>query len=209
MENENNFTPDESGRSEKIVSGTEIPKIEIQMGAPEYEQGDSLWLDFQSGDDAEGIKSAGVETYVISPVTERDLFSDKYLNCTGVVGIGRDKTSGKEIAFISHQDPEYFLNKGSEETSRFSNDLRMTLNELLTRSEEGTIEVVLVGGNDDPADSESKKTVDYKKSITILTEIVQSILGVAPTIPAEANHEGGAVDVRVFTQDRKVFVDKW
>ena len=208
MKNKNEPSQNSFNEAEKIVHRTDIPKIQIQTESPEEESEDVLWLDFQSGDDAEGIRSAGVETYAISPVTEQNLFSDKYLNCTGVVGIGRDKVSGKEIAFISHQDPEYFLNKGSEEMERFSNDLKLTLSDLVTKSEEGTIEVVLFGGNDDPIGLESKKSIDYKKSIGMLTELVQSSVGIAPTVLSEANHEGGAVDVTVLTQERKVFVGK-
>ena len=208
MENENNFIQNQSNELERMIQGTDIPKIQIETESIEDSPEDALWLDFQSGDDVEGIKSAGIETYVISPITERDLFSDKYLNCTGMVGIGRDKVSGKEIAFISHQDSEYFLHKGSEETEKFSSDLKLTVCELLTRSVEGTVEVVLFGGNDEPADQESKKSKDYKKSIEMLTEIVQRSTGLKPTVLLEANHEGGAVDVTVLTQKRKVSVQK-
>lgn len=149
-----------------------------------------------------------METYVISPITEQSLFSDKYLNCTGMVGIGRDKVSGKEIAFISHQDPDYFFHKGSKETEKFSNDLKLTVCQLIDRSEEGTVEVILFGGNDETEDPGSKKSKDYKESIEMLTEIVQSSTGLTPTVLFGANHEGGAVDVTVLTQERKVLVQK-
>ena len=136
----------------------------------------------------------------------QNLFSDKYINCTGTVGIGRDKLSGKEIAFISHQDPDYFLNKGAEETEKFSNDLKATLNKLIAKSEDGTVEVALFGGNYDPADSTSKKSVDYKKSIEMLSAIVQECLGHTPVVLNEANHDKGAIDVTVVTQERKIFI---
>lgn len=206
MENEHSFVTGGSIEPERIVHRTDIPKIQIQQESAEEEPEDVLWLDFQSGDDAEGVRSAGVETYVISPVTERNLFSDKYLNCTGAVGIGRHRVSGREIAFISHQDPEYFLHKGSEEAAKFSDDLKSTLRDLLAKSEEGTVEIVLFGGNDDPTNPGSKKSTDYKKSMGMLTEIIQSVTSVTPTVLLEANHAGGAIDVTVLTQERKVLV---
>ena len=50
-----------------------VPPIQVQNESFEDKEGESMWIDFQSGDDAEGIKSAGMETYVISPVTEKNL----------------------------------------------------------------------------------------------------------------------------------------
>lgn len=184
----------------------DIPQIQTLEEFSEEDIEDPLWLDFQSGDDAEGIKSAGEETYVISPVTEQNLFSDKYLNCTGVVGIGRDKASGKEIAFISHQDPEYFLNKGPEFTERFESDLKTTLSELLILSEDNTVEVVVFGGNIDSTDPASKKTVDYAQSLGVLNSVIRNVIGREPTVIKEPNNGRGAVDITVLTQTRKIAI---
>ncbi len=183
-----------------------VPPIQVQNESFEDKEGESMWIDFQSGDDAEGIKSAGMETYVISPVTEKNLFSDKYLNCTGVVGIGKDKLSGKEVAFISHQDPEYFVHKGPEYSEKFKNDLKETLNELVARSESGTVEVVIFGGKIDPDNSESKKSVEYVKSIDILNGIIRDSVGRSPAIVSGPIQTEGAVDVTVLTQERKISI---
>ncbi|MCX6717290.1 MAG: hypothetical protein NTU76_01265 [Candidatus Taylorbacteria bacterium] len=102
-------------QTEVLPLRTDIPQIKVSAESLDEDLPDTLWIDFDYGEDKEkGIKSAGPETYVISPITEQNLFSDKYMNCTGTVGIGRDKISGKEISFISHQDPDYFINKGQE-----------------------------------------------------------------------------------------------
>lgn len=200
----------EMPKSPKKELRPDISKIQIQAESLD-DMDDServLWLDFQSGDDAEGVKSAGVETYVISPVSEKNLFSDKYLNCTGTVGIGRDKVSGKEIAFISHQDPDFFLKKGTEGREKFIADLKATLDDLVNRSEENTVEVVIFGGNDDPSDDLSKKSVDYKESVDTLTEIIRDSIGREPTMLGEPNHGDGAIDVTVLTQQRKIVIDR-
>lgn len=186
----------------------DFPPIEIQWGSLEDEREDTLWIDFLSGDDAEGIKSAGEETYVISPITEQNLFSDKYLNCTGAVGIGRSKASGKEIAFISHQDPKYFIDKGPEYSEKFRKDLEETLRALMDQSETGSVEVVIFGGNIDPANAESEKTIEYRKSVDILNSIIRDVTGRDPAVMSEPNPDKGAIDVTVTTQTRKISIDR-
>lgn len=199
------FTPSEFKR---VQLRPDIPSIEIC--APIEDPPDLfLWVDFNYGEEPEkGIKDAGLNTYVISPVTEQGLFSDKYINCTGVVGIGRDKVSGKEIAFISHQDPEFFVNRGEEEREEFLADLKEAIDELQARSEDATVEVVLFGGNSDPTNAASKKSVDYRKSIEILTAALRKCLGCSPTILEGPNLDEGGIDVTVFTQERKISIGR-
>lgn len=183
-----------------------VPRMEVVRGESPDDI-EPLWVDFDYGDDEEnGIKSPGFQTYVISPVTERDLFADKYINCTGVVGIGKEKNSGKQRAFISHQNPQYFLHGGSDATELFVQDLKVTLTELLNQSDQETLEFGLFGGNDDSEDGESQKNIDYTESITLLTRIITECTGITPVILNDANHEEGAVDVTILTQERKVFI---
>ena len=196
-------------QTEVLPLRTDITEIKVSTESLDGDLPDTLWIDFDYGEDKEkGIKSAGPETYVISPITEQNLFSDKYLNCTGTVGIGRDKISGKEIAFISHQDPDFFINKGQEETDIFANDLRTTLDELVSRSEIGTVDVVIFGGNDNPDDLSSKKTTDYLKSIEVLNKIISAVFGHNPTVLSGPNRDGGAIDITVLTKERKVFIGR-
>lgn len=184
-----------------------VSKIEIVAEFPPDNIEDPLWVDFDFGENSEmGVKSSGQQTYVISPVSEQNLFSDKYINCTGTVGFGRDKTTGKEIAFISHQDPEYFLNKGDEETQIFTTDLEATLRDLLSRSVDGTVEVILFGGNDEKDAPKSKKSIDYEKSIKMLSKVVEGCIGRVPVVVRDANHMPGAVDATIITQERKIFI---
>lgn len=206
METEQNLI---QNQPEGLRLRADIPQIQLILESPEDDSEDSLWVDFDFGEDHEnGIKGAGFNSYVISPITEQNLFSDKYLNCTGTIGIGRDKISGKEISFLSHQDPEFFVNKGQEETDNFKNSLKSTLDELVSRSEDGTIEVVLFGGNIDIDDPTSKKSSDYIKSIEILNEIIHDTIGCDPVVLEGPNHSLGAIDVRVFTKERKVLIGK-
>ena len=205
MENNNELN---QNKFEPVRLREGVPQIEIQNDALPDDLPDSLWVDFSYGDDDEKRIRGGMETYVISPVTEQNLFSDKYLNCTGAIGIGRDKVSGKEIAFISHQDPEFILHKGKAERDAFIEDMKDILDDLRNRSEEGTIEVVLCGGNIDPADPASKKSVDYAQSIELLSTIIRDDLGFNPTVLQGPNSGAGAVDIRVLTQERKIHIGR-
>ena len=181
--------------------------IEVTLDLSPDDVEDATWVDFYGGRDEElGIKSPEGNSYVISSVSEKNLFSDKYQNCTGTVGIGRDKETSKNIAFISHQDPEYFLHKGSEQTEKFANDLKETLNELIDRSEDGTVEVVLFGGNEDIDDPDSKEIIDYYRSIEKLSEIIESCMDQPPTVIEFPSRATGSIQAEVLTQERKIFL---
>jgi len=212
MSLEKNFFEQES---EVLKLRVDIPLIRTQEGqSPEDEKVplDPLWVDFRYGEDKEkGIKSDGIETFVISPISERDLFSNEYINCTGIVGIGRDKITGKEIAFLSHQDPDYLLHrKGNPENlKKFVEEFKKTLTELVDRSDEETVEVTLFGGNDDPLDSLPKKTSDYVNVVQILNEATKDIIGYKPTIVMGPNHGEGAIDVTVIVQERKIIIENY
>ncbi|MEX2436691.1 MAG: hypothetical protein WD471_00830 [Candidatus Paceibacterota bacterium] len=208
MENEKNFF---GNKPEIFRLREDVPKIETQerQSSEEIDESEPLWVDFQYGEDKEkGIKSDGIETFVISPISEENLFSDKYLNCTGTVGIGRDKKNGKEIAFLSHQDPEYLLHKDPKNVEKFIEEFSKTLNELVDKSEDKTVEVSIFGGNDDPLDSLSKKTSDYKKVVEILNKTTRDIIGYEPTIIEGPNHGEGAIDVTIIVQERKIIIEK-
>ena len=206
MKNEEPFSPSTVERTRLRV---DIPPIVVQSEHPPDDLPDTLWLDYDDGEDAEkGIMGAGPDSYVISPISKQNLFSNKYINCTGALGIGQDKISGEQVAFISHQDPEFLLHKGTEASAKFLTDMKATLNDLVTRSEENTVEVVLFGGNDDPMDPASKKTVDYKKSIEMLKRSVQDVLGYEPVIIDGPNHLAGAIDITVSVKERKIFIGR-
>jgi len=202
-----------------VISG-EI--VDTAKGNPELEalrermdeDGETHWVDFEGGDlealEAEGFKDAGVESYLISPIGERSWFSDRYMSCTGVIAIGRDATTGKELSFLSHQDPNYFVEGDKDKRETFSRALDDSLKELGTRAEKDSIEVLLVGGNFNPAASVRDYTHDqYKKSIQKLRQIIQQSMGFDPKVLTGPNYSVGSETVVVVeTQKRKVWIDR-
>jgi len=173
-------------------------------------------IDFKNGYfdalEKEGFKHSGPGSYLISPIKEGNWSSDNYCDCTAVVAIGRDAETGKEISFLTHQDPAYFVDGGAEKTEKFSQELSASLKELEARSEKGTIEVLLLGGNYN-INAEGKKGDyqhrHYKESIKKLEQIVQDSLGFNPKVLAGPNNNvGSETIVTVETQKRKVWIER-
>jgi hypothetical protein len=197
--------------------------VDTAKGSPELESlrekmdedGEIHWVDFEGGDlealEADGFKDAGVGSYLISPIGERNWFSDRYMSCTGVVAIGRDATSGKEISFLSHQDPNYFVDGDKDKIEIFSRALGDSLKELEARSEKDSVEVLLVGGNFNP-DAEGRggyKHDQYKRSIQALDRIIREVAGVGPEVLTGPNNRVGSETVVVVeTQKRKIWIDR-
>ena len=121
-----------------------------------------------------GFKSAGKKTYVISPIDSLNKYSEKIYDCTGLVVIGHDRRTGRDVSFLSHQDPGMFLAK---KRSQFILDIEDRLGEIMEYCEPGTIDAVVVGGN---------KTIkgEYEESIELLTEEVEKTLGFKPVVIA-------------------------
>jgi hypothetical protein len=159
----------------------------------------------------EGFKHNGMESYLISPVDERDWFSDQYANCTAMIAIGRDEKTGKEISFLSHQDPRYFVDGDDEGMEKFASDMIASLQELRDRSEQDTVEVSLAGGNFDTTfpESENYHHDYYQKSIKKLRQLVQESLGFDPKVlTGPNNHVGSETIIAVDTQNRTVWIER-
>ena len=156
--------------------------------------------------------NSGKETYVISPCDSQNKYSDSYLNCTGVVVSGVDKETGKNISFMSHQNPEWFLD-GIGKTSgnsintnvvKFKQDLAKNINELKNRCISGTVDAVIFGGNKedfssdvpdekfirgfDNEESYNKESYDnYVNSIKVLRLVISNELGFSPVVMSGPN----------------------
>lgn len=153
-----------------------------------------------------GFENSGRETYVISPVDNLDKFSVGFMNCTGLIAAGRDKETGENISFLSHQDPNYFLRWGLKKHN-FIRNLKTRLKELKERSEEGTIDAVIVGGNylkDDNKFQKFKKW--YLGSIKLLGEETSEILGFEPIVLSGPKFVDGGDEVFYNNKERHVYL---
>ena len=69
--------------------------------------------------------------YMMSNVSEDDKYSEKYVNCTWIIMAWTDKISWRNISFMTHQDPVYFLSHKEE----FETDLTEKMIEIKRRCE--------------------------------------------------------------------------
>ncbi len=150
----------------------------------------------------DNFKNRGEDTYVISPVDELDKLSNQFANCTGVVATGREKETGRNISFFSHQDPRYFLRKKSQ----FIIDLDERLEELKKRSEEGTVDAVVLGGNSFDSDPTYQKA--YTESIELLADEIEGVLGFEPVIVTGPKTVSGRDNAYYDTEHRRLFIER-
>jgi hypothetical protein len=156
--------------------------------APEYEIDLKLknaqFIDIDSSKDKlaqDKFLNAGEKTYVISEINDADKFSKKFHRCTGLIVSGIDKTTGKNISFVSHQDPFKFL---LDDKEKFKNDLKEKIKEIKEKCREGTIDAVIVGGifyTDTELDN-FQVMETYKTSIDLLGKETSGSLGFEPIV---------------------------
>ena len=208
----------EEARLREDVAPTSRQMVDLNKGNEKLEdiQEDNEigCIDFDGGDfeslEESGFKHAGPESYIISPISENNWYSEHYFDCTAVVAIGRDADTGKEISFMSHQDPSYFVDGGEDKEKDFSRKLSDSLKELQGRSQKDTVEVLLLGGNFNPTYSgKDYKHQHYKQSIEKLRRIVQDEMGFDPKVLAGPNNDvGSETIITVETQKRKVWIER-
>jgi len=145
----------------------------------------------------------GTETYVISPCDSLDKYSLSYLDCTGVVASGVDKITGKNISFMSHQNPEVFLRE-EDTKQKFKKDLSETIDKLIALSEPNSVDVVIFGGqyerqSHDVPDDKFRLGIDsiddymegpyslYLKSVKFLNFNLSKKLGFSPVVVTGPN----------------------
>ncbi len=149
------------------------------------------------------MHSSGYETYVISSCNEKNKYSFSYLNCTGVLAVGVDRLTGKNISFLSHQNPEAFL-EDKEVQSNFRKDIEKNIDDLISRCLPGSIDIVVLGGNKEDIsqkmpDENFRMGIDniedflkgpfdtYIKSVKYLNYIVKQKIGFSPIVISGPN----------------------
>jgi len=155
-----------------------------------------------------GLKHGGAgHAYVMSPIDDKDKFSKNFINCTGIVVAGREKQTGKDISFFAHlYSPSIAFKTRKRET--FLSDLHEQMEEIKKRTEEGTIDATIFGGNyfseNDPI---NKRTVmDYTKVIEILSKELKKGLGFDPIIMTGPKTVLNGEDVYYDTANRRMHI---
>jgi len=124
--------------------------------------------------------------WTISTVDNFNKFSEKLLDCTALVVVGKDKTTGENISFISHQNPFEILN--DKIGRKFNIDLKKRLTEIKERCKAGSISATIVAGKypkknmASPFATVEEMRKDYLDSIELISNEIELTLELKPTI---------------------------
>lgn len=159
------------------------------------------------------ISNAGKESYVLSECNDRDKYSKRYQNCIGIVVVGEEVGSDRQISIMSHQCPRKIVGDIKE---KFIKDLIEKIEEIKSRSKEGSVDVVIFGGqirnyNDFVILGKHIKRYNdfyYKESIELLNKIFTRKLNLKPTVMTGPNQHPreGPTEVHFDTQNRRLFI---
>ncbi len=128
------------------------------------------------------FRTDGDGAYVISIVDGSDKMSAGFMNCTGVLVCGADKNTGKNLSFLTHQNPIQLFSCGAEDD--FIELLEEQLKEIKERCKPGTIDAVVIGGSLDSGYKDSNGTYkkDYLESLKLLSKEMNKFFGFDPVV---------------------------
>ncbi|MCK9351729.1 MAG: hypothetical protein WCT49_05160 [Candidatus Paceibacterota bacterium] len=149
-------------------------------------------------------KNPSEDSYVISPVNDKDKISRSYRDCTGIAVSGVDKETGKNISFLSHQDPKYFLSE--QNTDAFFKDLEGQIAELKKQCLPGTIDAVIFGGNYYVGRKGGKFSKNYIGSINILSTKISPLLGFTPAVITGPKTGDGGESIYFDNENRRLYI---
>ena len=154
-----------------------------------------------------GYKTAGACTYIISAINNRNKFTKQLINCTGVLAVGISKETGENISFLTHENPNKFLNWCY---SLFVEDFREQLVEIKKICFDKTIDAVIMGGNHyrdiRGEENDKKHREDYRESIILLSEEIKDILGFEPAVITGPKIVPNGDDIFFDNDNRRLYI---
>ncbi|MFA5841147.1 MAG: hypothetical protein WC847_02665 [Candidatus Paceibacterota bacterium] len=163
-------------------------------------------LDQDAGtyDGEEGALSNGPATYVISSIDESNKFSENFSRCLGLVIVGVDKITGKNISCLGHFDPI----KMEAEGGALRMDLEQRLMEMKVKCKENTVDAVIMGGryyNDYEIDFHQMEQL-YDDSIKLLGGEVEEMFGFKPQVINGPKTYKGQDSIFVDNENRRAYL---
>ena len=168
--------------------------------------------------DKMGHLHTGKDGYVVSGINSHDKFSDLLAGCTGIIAVGTNKETRKNISFAAHQSPEALgLGVGSlvvdysPTRNKFKQDLSQRLSELRTMAEPKTVRIAVFGGM-----VHESELANYKQNMDAVAALVHELVGLHPSLikspnRAHAELEGYAnefTDVLFTNKQRHLYILK-
>lgn len=157
--------------------------------------------------DKEGFKHDGHLTYVLSPVNEKDKTSEDFGPCIGIVVVGVDKETKKNISSMFHAQPYASLRSPA-----IKNHMAERYAELKERCEPGTIDVGYFGGwGHATADDLRKFEVEekeYENMIKLCNDTCERVLGLS-LIPLANTKHMWQYDTAFFDNEhRRLYIER-
>ena len=146
--------------------------------------------------------------YDFSKIDGENKYSEKYHECTGLVVVGVDQKTNKNISFVTHQTPKYVLDLEKNGES-FADGLTRQLQEFKKRCKPGTIDALIVGGNRQPNYGNNKQGegfFEYKKSIQKISDTIFPILGFKPRVATGPKLNSGKTSIFLDTKNRRLYL---
>lgn len=145
--------------------------------------------------------SGKLVSHVMSPVNSRNKYSENYYVCDGVVAVGVDRTTGENISFLTHENPNYTM---TDEIESFDKKLTEKLEEIKSLSKNNSIDVVSFGGS---KDFNKEDDVQFEESMQKISEVCYKVLGFYPTVAQGPKHKGvGYRNVYFDTENRRLYM---
>ena len=130
---------------------------------------EGIYIDYYVRNSKEYKKGTG---YTMSHCDEKMKYSEFYLFCSGITVVGTDKITGKNISFLTHQDPY------TVKSLTFKNELDKAMQEMIDRCVSGSIDAVIFSSRA----RSIKDTRSYEESMKHLSELCENKLHFKPTI---------------------------
>jgi hypothetical protein len=156
------------------------------------------------------LKNSGEMTSVISQVDNTSKFTENLYNCTSLVAVGREINSQQNISLLTHNhivEPSATGYDPIKEES-FISSCRESLEELKGRCLEGSIDIIIAGGEFQTGKKGSYRTKnlnDYQKALEILSRVVFDVLGFEPIVvcgPKDSDRDNVYFD----TASRRLYI---
>jgi len=144
--------------------------------------------------------------FVISQITDKPLYSTEYKDCTGIVAIGKDKETWKNVWFLTHQRPDRVVSNKKNSKENFVSSLNKIITELKNKCKNWTIDITLLWWRNDD------NFKNYKKILNLTNKIVEKKLWFSLQVtawPSISNPEiNTSKNILVDTETRRILLFK-
>ena len=149
--------------------------------------------------------------YVMSEANEKNKYSEKFFDCIGLVIVGIDEKTGKNISIITHQKPARLLNTeyfGKEDEEEYLK----TIKNFVAQCKKGTVDALIIGGKIKKGGNVDGDPETYIKGVQKVSSMVAPLIGFEPTVVTgpkvsiSASEDAFPTDIFFDTKKRRLYL---